>query len=196
VRPSEFYTLPLSYDFIRSDFGDHKPRTVDEWTSILHLATRWEFDSVRRLAIHKLEGLTISPVDKIMLSRQFNINTPWTLTAYTDICQRPDTLTVFEARALGLETATRIYQLREKLRGGTSRLSSRNNCGTPTRRTSGSHSAPEIRRTVTRRETMSHPPGSGGHTTPVLAKTQSVKAPTRRSSDPSRLVAETFGLEA
>jgi len=29
-----------------------------------------------------------------------------------------------------------------------------------------------------------------------LAKTQSVKVPTRRSSDPSRLVAETFGLEA
>jgi len=181
-----------------ADFGEHKPRTVEEWTSILHLATRWEFDSIRHLAIHKLEGLTISPVDKIVLSRQFNINTPWTLTAYTDICQRPDTLTVFEARALGLETAMRIYQLREKLRGGNSRLPSRNGSSSPPRATSGPHSAPEIRRTMTRRETLSHPPRSGTgvvRATPTLAKTQSVKVPARRPLDASRLVAEAFDLE-
>lgn len=136
----------------------------------------------------------MSPVDKIILSRQFNINTPWTLTAYTDICQRQDTLTVFEARALGLETAMRIYQLREKLRGGHSRLPSRNGNSSPPRGTTGPSSAPEIRRTVTRRETVSHPPQSGGRVTPTLAKTQSVKGPSRRPSNASRLVAEAFDL--
>jgi hypothetical protein len=136
----------------------------------------------------------MSPIDKIVLSRQFNINSPWTLAAYTDICQRPDTLTVFEARALGLETAMRIYQLREKLRGGNGRLSSRHrSSGSPPRGTLGSLSAPEVKRTVTRRETVSYPPRSG---TPALAlKTQSVKVPVRRLSDASRLVAEAFDIQ-
>jgi len=194
----------LSTDFERllsimypADFGEHKPRTVEEWTSVLHLATRWEFDSIRHLAIRRLEGLTISPVDKIVLSRQFNINTPWTHTAYTEICQRPETLTVIEARALGLETAMRIYQLREILRGG-NRLPSRRGSSSPPRATSGSHSAPEIKRTMSRRDTLSHPPrsGSGVRATPTLAKMQSVKAPARRPLDASRLVAEAFDLEA
>jgi len=164
-------------------------RTVDEWTSVLHLATRWEFDCIRKLAIHKLEGMTISPVDKIVLARQFNISSPWALSAYTDICQRPDTLTVSEARVLGFETAMRIYQLREKLRGGNGRCPSRNRSGSPHRGTSGLQSAPENRGTVTRRETVSYPPRSGGRATP-----RSVKA-VRRLSDASRLVAEAFNIE-
>jgi hypothetical protein len=199
VRPSILsHSVILAHNGFRSDFEDHQTCTVDEWTSILHLATRWEFDSIRKLAIQKLKGFTISPVEKIVLSRQFNLDSTWTLPAYTDICQRPDTLTVFEARALGLETTMRIYQLREKLRGGHGRLPSRNrSCGSPPRGTSGSHSAPENRRVVTRRETVSHPPrtGSGGRTTPTLAKTQCVKAPVRRLSDASRLVAEVFEIE-
>ena len=180
-------------DIVYSDFGEHQPLTVDEWTSVLHLATRWEFDSIRKLAIQKLEGFTISPVDKIVLSRQFNISSPWTLAAYTNVCQRPDTLTVSEARTLGLETAMRIYQLREKLRDGNGRLPSRNRRSCSPHR-GNSHPAPENRRVVTRRETVSHQP-YGGRTTPTLAKAQSVKAPVRRLSDASRLVAEMFEIE-
>jgi hypothetical protein len=189
--------LGASHSIIRSDFGEHKHRTVDEWTSVLHLATRWEFDSIRTLAIQKLEGLNISPVDKVVLSRQFNINSPWTLAAYTDLCQRPETLTFLEARVLGLETAMRIYQLRERLRGGNGRSTSRNRSGSPPRGVPGLYCSAEHGRTVTRRETVSYPPRSArGRATPsVFATTEGVKAPVRRLSDASRLVAKAFDIE-
>ena len=175
-------------------FGEYKPRTVDEWTSVLHLATRWEFESIRWVAIRELEKFSIDAVEKIVLSRRFDINSPWALAAYTEVCQRPDTLTVSEARTLGLETAMRIYQLREKMweRSGAKKPSSFSSQG-------GSRSKPAInsdnsKRSLSRRQTLSHPSSDGGRTTPTSAKTSSIRAPVRRSSDPSRLVAEAFDL--
>jgi hypothetical protein len=190
-------TLGASHSIVRSDFGEHKIRTVDEWTSVLHLATRWEFDSIRTLAIQKLEGLTISAVDKVVLARQFNITSPWTLAAYTDLCQRPETLTFLEARALGLETAMRIYQLRETLRGGNGRSTSRNRSGSLPRGVSGLYCSAEHGRTPTRRETVSYPPRSarGRATLSAFATGEGVKTPVRRLSDASRLVAKTFDIE-
>lgn len=97
-------------------FGAHKAQTSSEWASILHLATRWEFESIRLLAIKFLEDLPMSSVEKIDLSRKFEIASRWTLTAYAELCARPEALTIQEGRSLGLETAMRISQLREKLR--------------------------------------------------------------------------------
>lgn len=175
-------------------FGAYKPRTVDEWISVLHLATRWEFESIRQLAIRKLEGLTIDPVHKIVLSRQFDISTPWTLAAYTEVCHRSDALTVSEGRALGLETAMRIYQLREKIRSGSTRML-RFDSGSPTRLPPAvSQYSSENRRSLARRATLSHPPRTNP-SPPSLFKTQCVKPPVRKFSDGSRLIAEAFDLD-
>jgi hypothetical protein len=97
-------------------FDTHKPHTPEEWTSVLHLSTRWEFDSVRRIAIRELERYPLSPIDKIRLSREFDIATPWTLKAYTELCERPEALSVQEALSLGLQVTVRISQIRERLR--------------------------------------------------------------------------------
>ncbi len=98
-------------------FGVHKAKTLEEWTSILDLATRWEFPDIRALAIRSLQSLDISPVDRIALSRDFDISGRWTLGAYTTLCERPEPLTFAEASKLGLESSIRIAQLREQLRG-------------------------------------------------------------------------------
>ena len=97
-------------------YGVHTPKTPDEWISILHLSTRWEFDDIRALAIRELERYPFSALKVIMLSQHFDICTPWTLKAYTELCERREGLTRHEESALGLHTATRISQLRERLR--------------------------------------------------------------------------------
>ncbi|KAI0644967.1 hypothetical protein C8Q79DRAFT_912026 [Trametes meyenii] len=97
-------------------YAAHKPKTVDEWRSILSLATRWEFASIRTLAIHELRTLSMSPVERILLAQEFDIDGRWALSAYTALCERPEPLTLAEGARLGLETALRIAQLREQLR--------------------------------------------------------------------------------
>ena len=81
------------------------------------MATRWEFSDIRALAIRTLQTLDISPVDRIVLSRDFDISGRWTLGAYTTLCERSEPLTFAEASKLGLEISVRIAQLREQLRG-------------------------------------------------------------------------------
>ncbi|TDL18025.1 hypothetical protein BD410DRAFT_512536 [Rickenella mellea] len=99
-------------------FGVYKTSSAEEWISVLHLATRWEFDDIRSLAIKELQTKQLDPVDRIVISQEYDITSDWTLSAYTILCQRARPLTVDEARRLGIETATRISQLRERLRGG------------------------------------------------------------------------------
>lgn len=60
----------------------------------------------------------MTPVDKIVLAREYDITGRWVLSAYTALCERPEPLALAEASQLGLETAMRIAQLREHLRAG------------------------------------------------------------------------------
>ncbi|KAI0366761.1 hypothetical protein BV20DRAFT_971499 [Pilatotrama ljubarskyi] len=97
-------------------YGAHKANSVGEWQSILSLATRWEFNDIRELAIRQLQSLDMHPVDRVLLAQEFDIGGRWALSAYTALCERPEPLSLAEAGRLGLETTTRIAQLREQLR--------------------------------------------------------------------------------
>ncbi|KAI0944069.1 hypothetical protein AcV7_001989 [Taiwanofungus camphoratus] len=68
------------------------------------------------LAIRELQAIDMSPVEKIVLSREYDISGRRTVIAYAALCERPDPLTIAEASELGLETAMRIAQLHEQLR--------------------------------------------------------------------------------
>ncbi|RDX44226.1 hypothetical protein OH76DRAFT_1111592 [Lentinus brumalis] len=97
--------------------GAWRAGTIEEWTSILSLATRWEFNDIRDLAIRQLQTLHgVSPVDKVILAREYEISGRWVLSAYMALCERPEPLSIPEASRLGLETSMRIAQLREQLR--------------------------------------------------------------------------------
>ncbi|CAL1711783.1 unnamed protein product [Somion occarium] len=97
-------------------YGIHKASTIGEWLSILDLATRWEFTSVRELAIRELQTLHVSPVDCIAICQKYDIANSWTLAAYVSLCERPEPLTMSEANQIGLETVVRIAEIRERLR--------------------------------------------------------------------------------
>jgi hypothetical protein len=169
-------------------FGTHKPQTAEEWTSVLHLSSRWEFDDIRALAIREIERYPLNSVDKIVLSRQFDITSMWTLRAYTELCERSEPLTDHEALALGLQTTVRVSQLRERL----CRLSGRRKFPPPhpSRRPAKRPESPfELSRPGVRKEFVLDP--SARCKTP---HSRGIPEKNPRLSDTSRLVAETFGL--
>jgi len=58
-------------------------KTVEEWTSILRLATKWNFLSLRELAVERLFGIT-SPIDRVVLSHTFGLP-KWLPLAYAQL---------------------------------------------------------------------------------------------------------------
>ncbi|KAK7692001.1 hypothetical protein QCA50_005406 [Cerrena zonata] len=110
-------------------YGVHKAQTLEEWTSTLDLATRWEFTSVRALAIRSIQTLTVPPADCIALCHKYDIADSWTTAAYVALCERIDPLTITEANKLGMEAVVHVVQIRERLRAGNSLTS----YGSPTR---------------------------------------------------------------
>ncbi|KDQ53598.1 hypothetical protein JAAARDRAFT_197399 [Jaapia argillacea MUCL 33604] len=98
------------------DFTKHTVATVDEWISVLALATKWSFTTLRSLAIRELFPLA-SPVDKIVVGRQYDIP-EWLRDAYVAVCAPPNALTKKEGERLGLDEVIKISQLRQDVRTG------------------------------------------------------------------------------
>ncbi|KDQ53627.1 hypothetical protein JAAARDRAFT_86737, partial [Jaapia argillacea MUCL 33604] len=97
-----------------SDFSKRTATTADEWTSVLALATKWSFTTIRSLAIRELFPLA-SPIEKIVVGRQYNIP-GWLQDAYVAVCERPEALTKKEGERLGLDEVIKISQLRQDVR--------------------------------------------------------------------------------
>ena len=85
---------------------------MQEWTTILDLAARWNFESIKTLAITELVPIA-SSVDKIVLGRQHHIN-DWLGEAYKSVCMRPDPLTYEEGVKLGMEDVIKVSAIRHK----------------------------------------------------------------------------------
>ena len=86
--------------------------------SILDLATRWEFTSIRTLAIRSIQSLDILPADCIALCHKYDIADSWTAQAHVALCERADPLTITEANKIGMNAVVHIAQIRERLRAG------------------------------------------------------------------------------
>jgi hypothetical protein len=102
-------------DVTLSEFGKYALMTLDEWTSILHLASKWGFESIQSLALKELLPLA-SPVDKIVLGRKYGFD-DWLIPAFVAVCARAEPLSLAEAKRMDGEDVARIYQAREKVRG-------------------------------------------------------------------------------
>ncbi|KDQ59005.1 hypothetical protein JAAARDRAFT_98282, partial [Jaapia argillacea MUCL 33604] len=94
-----------------SHFSEHTASTVEEWTSILALATEWSFQTIRTLAIRELFPLA-SPVDKIVVGNRYGIPA-WLKDAYVAVCARASALTDEEGEGLGLKEVIKISQMRQ-----------------------------------------------------------------------------------
>jgi hypothetical protein len=100
---------------VLSEFGKYALTTLHEWTSILHLASKWSFKSMRSLALQELLPLA-SPVDKIVLGRKYGFD-DWLIPAFVAVCARAEPLSLSEAKLLDVEDVALIFQARERGRG-------------------------------------------------------------------------------
>ncbi|KAI0354611.1 hypothetical protein OH77DRAFT_1425677 [Trametes cingulata] len=89
--------------------------TLDEWTSVLRITHRYEFDQHRALAIERLERLA-TPVERIFLARTYDI-LHWLHDAYYDLCIREEPLTYDEGVRLGMQDVILLADLRQRIRG-------------------------------------------------------------------------------
>ncbi|KZP28756.1 hypothetical protein FIBSPDRAFT_693229, partial [Athelia psychrophila] len=94
-----------------TNFRRPTAKTTAQWTSVLHLAAEWGFESIQLLAIDNLTATAI-PVDKIVLGRRYGIS-DWLSGAYEAVCTRADPLTVEEGMKLGVEDIIRISTARQ-----------------------------------------------------------------------------------
>ncbi|GBE77564.1 hypothetical protein SCP_0104420 [Sparassis crispa] len=90
--------------------------TVDEWTSVLALASKFGFDEFRELAVARLSQIA-TPVDRIMLSRAYDM-TGWLIPAYAELCKRDESLTLQEGLRLGMKDVIMLSHIRQTIRRG------------------------------------------------------------------------------
>ncbi|THH07361.1 hypothetical protein EW146_g9340 [Bondarzewia mesenterica] len=97
-----------------SKFDEPDVNTIEGWTSVLHLASKWNFNSMRRLAIKRLSPIA-SPVDKLALGRTHAIDA-WIIPACEALCIRKDPLSIAEGRRLLADDIVFIARVREEAR--------------------------------------------------------------------------------
>jgi hypothetical protein len=91
--------------------------TVDEWKSVLKLATAWEFLSVRDTAVQQLSK-TPEPdlIEKLIMAVRFHVDS-WILDTLNQIAKRDGPLSTADAERLipvvGLDYVMKITQVRE-----------------------------------------------------------------------------------
>ncbi|KAI5890047.1 uncharacterized protein SCHCODRAFT_02335105 [Schizophyllum commune H4-8] len=95
-----------------SEIGERDIETVDEWTSVLRLATKWCVPRLRALAIREIEPKA-TPIEKIVIAREFDLGKDWLLPSFTAICTSSKPLDYDEAERLGLRTVVDIARIRE-----------------------------------------------------------------------------------
>ena len=83
---------------------------------MLHLSTRWDFTSIRKLALNSIEPPT--PHDRLLLARTYLVDN-WVVPALSALCERPTPLTLSEAREMSIEDIVLMSTVREDIRGGT-----------------------------------------------------------------------------
>jgi hypothetical protein len=93
---------------------------LHQWTDVLNLSSKWGFDDIRVASVEAILPLA-SPVDKIVLGRMHGGFSDWITSAYVDLLEREDSLTVDEARCLPIEDVVALAKGRcdartEKLR--------------------------------------------------------------------------------
>lgn len=89
--------------------------TVSEWTSVLAVSSRWDFEVYRTIAQEKLSQLA-SPIQRILLSRQFDVK-EWLVPAFLELCVREEALTLEEGKILGMENVILLADVRQAIRG-------------------------------------------------------------------------------
>jgi hypothetical protein len=112
--PPSFVPSTSPFNLIIRSFRRHDPNTVDEWTSVLALSSKYFITPLRDLAIDRLAP-TASGVDKVVLATTYSI-TNWLETAYTQLCMRNVPINAEESARLGQLITVHISEVQHQIR--------------------------------------------------------------------------------
>ena len=87
--------------------------SYDEWKSVLHLSTRWDFVSIRMLALNNIQPPT--PHDRLLLARTYSVD-HWVIPALSALCERRAPLNLDEAHQMNIEDVVLVATVREDIR--------------------------------------------------------------------------------
>src|SRR6266404_2514315 len=103
---------------IYRDFEAHE-LSYEQWKSVVHLSTRWDFTSLRKLALNSIRPPT--PHDRLVLARRYSVD-DWVLPSLTALCERTSPLSLDEARQMWIEDVILVATVREETRSGALRV--------------------------------------------------------------------------
>jgi hypothetical protein len=90
--------------------------TLDEWMSVIKMSSLYGFEDARSLCIEELSKVNISPVHKLSLGQQYNVQA-WVKEGYEALIAKEEIMTPEEllanANIVGWATMAKILQLRE-----------------------------------------------------------------------------------
>lgn len=89
---------------------------VDDWLSVLKLASLYQIDDVRDLAIARLHASQIDPIRKIAIWDKYHLDPSLLSSSYVALCQRFEPLTLAMTMAIGLKNFTKLAAAREAYR--------------------------------------------------------------------------------
>jgi len=95
------------------NFNALEEHSFEEWSSILDLSTRWGFTSIRELAIRCVDPPC--PLHRLILARKYSIE-QWVLPSLLELCERPQPLSLDEARLMDLEDVVLVGFVRQTIR--------------------------------------------------------------------------------
>lgn len=115
-RPSTAFphsdSRPLSSSL--SSYASNPYQSAKAWASVPHLASIWDFPSIRELAIESFEP-SATDVDKVVLGHKYGHH-EWLLPGYSGLVAREEPLTMEEGTRLGMRDVVDINNAREKIR--------------------------------------------------------------------------------
>ncbi|KAF5317085.1 hypothetical protein D9611_003653 [Ephemerocybe angulata] len=87
--------------------------STSEWLIVLKLSTKWRFNGFRKMAISKLSPLSgTDPIEKVLLGNEFSVDA-WLLSGYRELVNRDASISIAEAKQIGLDDAIKLCGLRE-----------------------------------------------------------------------------------
>ncbi|EAU91910.2 hypothetical protein CC1G_04677 [Coprinopsis cinerea okayama7 len=97
-----------------TSFANAPDLTKAQWISVLKLATCWHFKEARQIAIEHLDDFPLTSIEHIQLGKQYYVP-GWLLHGYENLVRQEDPISLEDARAIGLESAIRLYIVRTQI---------------------------------------------------------------------------------
>ncbi|TFK58295.1 hypothetical protein BDN72DRAFT_851795 [Pluteus cervinus] len=118
-------TEKVELDFSAKDFerfllvlfptqiGEYSISSLDEWVSVLKIASELECPAIKKLAVAQLE-VVASPIDRIVVGRKHYVRT-LVASGYVELCQREAPITLLEGNTLGMSDVIEISNIHRHL---------------------------------------------------------------------------------